>query len=147
MFEFIGDHAFLFWVCIALCTGILEVSLPSFTFIFVSFASLAAASASLKFGWPTQAGVFSVFLLLSVVVLRPLWMSRKKRGASVHSRVEPLIGKVGLVTQSIDGQLGSGRVTVEGQDWAARSDEIILMDQPIIVESSDGIVLIVRKFN
>jgi membrane protein implicated in regulation of membrane protease activity len=59
----------------------------------------------------------------------------------VPSRTEPLIGRHGLVTHDIDPTLGCGRITVSGEDWAARSTEVIPTGTKVKVIGADGIVL------
>ena len=61
------------------------------------------------------------------------------------SRTEPLIGRHGQVTHDIDPTLGTGRVNVGGEDWAARSDEPIPAGTRIRVVGADGIVLEVTR--
>ena len=61
------------------------------------------------------------------------------------SRTEPLIGRHGLVTTDIDPTLGTGRVTVGGEDWAARSADPIAAGTKIKVVGADGIVLEVTR--
>ena len=61
------------------------------------------------------------------------------------SRTEILLGKKGQVTEWIDPVSGKGRVIVEGQDWAAKSEKSILSGQSVLVEGADGIVLQVRE--
>ena len=53
----------------------------------------------------------------------------------------PLIGRQGIVTHDIDPVVGSGRVNVGGEDWAAKSPEAIAMGTTIRVVAADGIVL------
>ena len=50
-----------------------------------------------------------------------------------------------MVTHEIDQTLGTGRVTVGGEDWAARSSEVIGTGTKIRVVGADGIVLEVTR--
>jgi membrane protein implicated in regulation of membrane protease activity len=143
--DYFAVHSLLFWIACFSIAGILEVSIPSFTFIFVSLAALVAGLISLRWGWPVQVGTFGTVLLVSASTLRPFLLSHKRRTLGVHSRVDVLLGKVGKVTEAIDGPKGMGRIVVEGQDWAAKSQDVIAVGKQIVVESSDSIVLIVRK--
>ena len=45
----------------------------------------------------------------------------------------------------IDPMLGTGRVNVAGQDWAARSEEPVATGTRVRVVAADGIVLEVRR--
>jgi membrane protein implicated in regulation of membrane protease activity len=70
-------------------------------------------------------------------------MVRRLSGRGVPSRTETLVGTMAEVTQSIDPVLGTGRVIVGGQDWAARSTNIVLAGAKVRVTGADGIVLLV----
>jgi membrane protein implicated in regulation of membrane protease activity len=49
------------------------------------------------------------------------------------------------VTQDVEPLLGTGRVTVSGEDWAARSTEPIPAGATVKVVGADGIVLEVTR--
>jgi len=66
-------------------------------------------------------------------------------GPGVPSRTAPLVGKHGLVTVDIDAALGTGRVTVGGEDWAARSRDHLTAGTRVTVVGADGIVLEVTR--
>ena len=66
-------------------------------------------------------------------------------GQGVPSRTGPLVGRHGVVTHDIDTTLGSGRVNVGGEDWAAKAPEPIAIGARIRVVGADGIVLEVTR--
>lgn len=136
-----------FWVILGLIAGLFELLLPSFSFIFASFAATFAAFVALKFGWIAQLSVFMGALALAILILRPRLVERFHAVTKIPSRAQALFGLSGLVTESIDPMVNTGRVFVEGQDWAARSEseQPIAAGQSVTVESSDGIVLIVKS--
>src|SRR5438094_56875 len=117
LFEF----AALAWLVVAFIAAVIEVTVPHFGFMFVSAGAVAAATVAF-FGYPLagQFGTFVVVMLGSLVLLRSRLMGRLG-GRGVPSRTEPLIGRHAVVTQEIDPALGTGRVTVSGEDWAARA--------------------------
>jgi membrane-bound serine protease (ClpP class) len=131
----------LFWLGIALLAAILEVSVPHFGCAFISAAAVvAAAFAFFGFGVPVQIGAFVVVLTVSIAALRGRLLDRVG-GRGLPSRTEPLIGRHGQVTHDIDPVLGTGRVTVSGEDWAARSRQPITTGTRVRVVAADGIVL------
>ena len=135
----------LFWLGIALLAAILEVSVPHFGCAFISAGVVAAAAAAFfGFGVPVQIGTFVVVLTVSIAALRARLLDRVG-GRGVPSRTEPLIGRHGQVTHEIDPVLGTGRVTVAGEDWAARSGEAISTGTRVRVVGADGIVLEVAR--
>jgi membrane protein implicated in regulation of membrane protease activity len=135
----------LVWVALAILAAIIEVSIPHFGVVFVSLGAIVAAlAAAAGYGFPAQVVVFSVALVASLALLRPRLIKRLV-GRGVPSRTEPLIGKEGVVTQDIDPRLGTGRVIVGGEDWAARAVGQLPAGTKIRVRAADGIVLEVTE--
>ncbi len=143
--ESLLPSAWMTWVIIALVAGILEVAVPMFTFSFVSIAAGITALTSTRYGLFIQFAVFIGVTLLSILVLRPRVLNRWQRQHNMPSRSQALINSQGVVTEAIDSVRGTGRVMVEGQDWAAKSHSAIAVGKSIKVENHDGIVLIVRE--
>jgi len=135
------ENPALIWVALAILAAIIEVSIPHFGVVFVSVGAVAAAVVSaIGFGLPAQIIVFIVALGLSLVLLRPR-LVRRLGARGVPSRTDTLIGKQGVVTHNIDASLGGGRVTVGGEDWAARAATTLAVGTKIRVLKADGIVL------
>jgi membrane-bound serine protease (ClpP class) len=135
----------LFWLVVAFVASVVEVSIPHFGFAFVGAgAVVAAALAFFGASLSMQLTAFVVVLGVSLVVLRSRLLARLG-GRGVPSRTESLIGRHGIVTQEIDPALGTGRVNVSGEDWAARSPEVIAGGTRIRVVAADGIVLEVTR--
>lgn len=135
----------LSWLAVALVAAILEVSLPHFGCAFVSAGAIAAAAAAFfGFGVAAQIGIFVVVMTVSIVALRQNLLSRLG-GRGIPSRTEPLVGRHGQVTHEIDPTLGTGRINVGGEDWAARCAEPLPTGTKIRVVAADGIVLEVTR--
>jgi membrane protein implicated in regulation of membrane protease activity len=135
----------LSWLAVALVAAILEVSLPHFGCAFVSAGAVAAAAAAFfGFGVAAQIGIFVVVMTVSIVALRQNLLSRLG-GRGIPSRTEPLVGRHGQVTHDIDPTLGTGRINVGGEDWAARCAEPLPTGTKIRVVAADGIVLEVTR--
>jgi membrane protein implicated in regulation of membrane protease activity len=135
----------LTWLGVAFVAAVLEVSIPHFGSAFVSAGAIAAAGAAFfGFSVPVQIGTFVVVMVVSLVMLRSSLVGYLG-GQGVPSRTDPLIGRHGLVTHDIDPMTGTGRVTVGGEDWAARSTEAIAAGVKIRVVGADGIVLEVTR--
>ena len=131
------------WVIVALGAGILEVVVPAFGFVFVTLAALlAAVLALLDYGLTVQVVAFAASALLFLFVLRRFFVHRL-RGPGVPSRTEAITGKLAEVTEPIDLVRGSGRVIVEGHDWAARASVPIPVGGRVRIDGADGIVLLV----
>jgi membrane protein implicated in regulation of membrane protease activity len=139
------DTPAVVWVMIAIVSAIIEVSIPHFGMIFASAGAAAAAgTAALGFGLSLQIVTFVVVLGASLAILRPRLMGNTS-APGVPSRTEALLGHEGIVTHDIDLTLGTGRVNVGGQDWAARSGTPIAIGTRVLVTGADGIVLEVTR--
>jgi membrane protein implicated in regulation of membrane protease activity len=135
----------LSWLAVALVAAIVEVSVPHFGCAFISAGAVAAAAtAFLGFGIAAQIGTFVVVMTVSLVALRQNLLSRLG-GRGVPSRTETLVGRRGQVTHEIDHTIGTGRINVGGEDWAARSAEPLPVGTNIRVVAADGIVLEVTR--
>jgi membrane protein implicated in regulation of membrane protease activity len=132
------------WITVAVVAAIVEVSVPHFGVIFVSAGAVAAALAAfLGLGLAAQMILFIIVVGVSFLVLRPKIIANMG-AAGVPGRTELLIGREGIVTHDIETSVGSGRVNVEGQDWAARAAAPIAAGSRIKVVGADGIVLEVK---
>lgn len=141
----IFDVPALAWLGVALVAAILEVSIPHFGSVFVSTGAIAAAAAAyFGYGVSVQFGMFVVVMTGSIVLLRSQLLGRIG-GPGVPSRTAPLIGRSGVVTHDVDSTVGTGRVNVGGEDWAARSSEPIPTGAKVRVVGADGIVLEVTR--
>jgi membrane protein implicated in regulation of membrane protease activity len=132
-----SELAVFVWLSVAFVAAIIEVSVPH-------FGSVFAAAAYFGFAVPAQVAVFAVVLVGSLVGLRSRLIGRLG-GQGVPSRTEQVIGRNGMVTSDIDPTVGSGRVNVAGEDWAARSPDRIEAGATIRVVGADGIVLEVTR--
>lgn len=131
----------LAWLVLAIVAAVIEMSVPHFGSVFVSAGALAAAAAAvLSAGVPVQIVAFAFVLVVSAVVLRP-WLVARAAGRGIPSRTGQLIGKDGVVTHEIDPAVGTGRVNVGGEDWAARSAGAVAAGTHVRVVGADGIVL------
>jgi membrane protein implicated in regulation of membrane protease activity len=143
--NWVREFTVLAWLAVAFVAAVIEVSVPHFGSAFVSVGAIAAAaSAFFGFGVPVQIATFAVVMIVSLVMLRSTLVGYLG-GKGVPSRTDPLIGRQGLVTHDIDPTIGTGRVTVAGEDWAARSTEVIAAGAKVRVVGADGIVLEVTR--
>ena len=134
------------WLVLALVAGIVEIVVPALVFLFVGVAAvLTAGTAWLGFSPTVQVVFFAVSSLLLLLLVRPVFASKRLGGKGVPSRTEALDGRSGHVTEAIDAARGGGRVNVGGEDWAARSAEPLANGSEIRVDGADGIVLLVSS--
>jgi len=86
---------------------------------------------------------FAIAAMILPALLRPRLL-RRLSGVGVLSRTDALIGQTARVIKAIDPVAGSGRVMVQGHDWAANSTEPIRVGAVVEVLGADGIVLLVQ---
>ena len=143
--EWAAQIGSLSWLAVALVAAVIEVSVPHFGCAFVSAGAIAAAAAAyFGYGVAVQIGTFVVVMSVSLMALR--WnLLNRLGGPGVPSRTAPLVGRQGQVTDAIDPTLGTGRINVGGEDWAARSTESLPAGTKIRVVAADGIVLEVTR--
>jgi membrane protein implicated in regulation of membrane protease activity len=135
----------LVWLAVAFISAVVEVSIPHFGFAFVGAGALvAAAAAFFGFSPQVQLAAFVVVMTVSLVLLRSRLL-KGIGGRGIPSRTESLLGRQGLVTHDIDPTLGTGRINVGGEDWAARSGEPLATGTTVRVVGADGIVLEVTR--
>ena len=139
-------NSVLLWVLVG--GGLVVVEMLTAELVCIWFAAGSifagiAAFAGTQF-W-VQLLILLVTSLASLFVGRPLLIDRitPKRVATNADRV---IGQIGVVTQSIDNILQTGRVSANGLDWTARSayGEIIGEGEAVLVLQIDGVKLIVE---
>ena len=137
----LSELSALVWLAVAFVAAVVEVSVPHFGFAFVGAGAIAAAAAAfLGFSVPAQFATFVFVLTVSIALLRSRLLGRLG-GRGVPSRTEALVGRHAIVTHDIDPTLGTGRVNVAGEDWAARSADAIAAGARVRVVGCDGIVL------
>ena len=83
------------------------------------------------------------FYILFAVLTRPILVKKLAR-KNVKTNSDRVLGMEGVVTEEIN-KLKIGEVKVDGKRWSAISDEKIEVGTTIIVESIDGVKLVVRK--
>jgi len=136
------DTPTLAWAILAIAAAVVEILTPQFGFIFISAGAVAGALVNtFGGGLAWQLLSFALIVAVSLTLIRPRMLGWLGRAPGVPSRTDTLIGKQAVVTQTIDPTLGTGRVTVAGEDWAARSVSAVAAGMDVRVVGADGIVL------
>lgn len=137
------------WIIIAIVLFIVEIFTPAFLAACLGIGCLFAGVFSyLDFGVNIQLLAFSAGTLLSFFGIRPfiLRYGHKKDG-DLKTNVHALVGKTGKVTVTIDNSQNQGRVTVEGDDWKAETenDEILNVGEKVEILKVDSTILFVKS--
>lgn len=135
------------WLVVSAALIVAEIISLGLTTIWFAIGALAAALAAfLGAGISIQLIVFAalsvVFLVFTAPVARKHFMRQPEK-----TNVEGLIGKIGVVTDAIDNLKSEGVVSLNGQEWSARSEsgENIEKDCRVSVVSISGVKLIVKR--
>lgn len=113
----------LLWIIIMVAAIVIEIATMGLTSIWFAGGALAAIIVELLHGGPYLQ--IAVFLIVSLVLLyftRPMAVKyfNKER---VKTNLDEIIGKQAVVTEKIHNLNATGKVTVAGQEWTARSND------------------------
>jgi len=147
MIEYLTSNLWLIWISISILCLILE--LTSGDFFLLCFAIGAAAAAiiagcGLSLTW--QIIIFAIISALSLVLVRPALIKKlHKPNRERLSNAEALIGQSGRVSEDIEAN-GFGRVSIDGDDWKARSSDGSAIEKGcrVRVVKMDSIILTVK---
>ena len=89
--------------------------------------------------------VLALAIILFVLLRRV--QPKNKPLSGVVSCPEDLIGMSGVVEETVDGDSGTGLVTIDGNGWSARTvyaDEVLEVGTKVTVVAIEGVKVIVR---
>lgn len=143
---------FYLWFIVALAFFILEILTPGFVLMWFGAGALVAGLLDV-FGihnLTVQILVFAITSIILVTLSRTIFKNifmRASPGAGLKTNMDAVIGKVGVVTEKIDPDLSVGRVLIDGQDWAAITEDKSTIDvnMKIHVIGFEGARLQVKK--
>ncbi len=141
------DLLLIIWLAVAAVMIVAEVvSLGLTTIWFAGGALVAALAAYLGAKWLVQIILFAVVSLVLLIFTRPIAQKHLMKDPE-KTNVEGLVGKTGLVTQTIDNVKSEGVVKLNGLEWSARSEngDIIPSDEKVVVKAIEGVKLIVLR--
>lgn len=137
-----------FWLGVLIVSVIVEVltaQLVSIWFAAGAFGAFLAAIFGVTELW-VQIVIFVALSALTLILTRPL--VRKLTKQSIQpTNADMVLGKTGVVTETIDNISAVGEVKVGGAIWTARSvdDLIIEKGERVTVLEISGVKLIVKK--
>lgn len=138
----------VYWMVIFVVLLIIEIVTMGLTTIWFAGGALAAfLTGVIGFGVTVQVIVFLAVSIALLVMTRPIAVKYFNQERQ-KTNAESLIGYTALVTEDINTIKAAGRVEVNGQEWAAKTDEPdgrIEKDAVVVVEGIQGVKLIVRK--
>lgn len=144
--EWIIDNAALFWLILCIAFLIFEGATQALTTIW--FAGGSIVSLLLSLITPNIYIQFLAFVISSSLLLyltRPL-LQKKLNDKFIKTNADRLIGKTAVVKEKVS-YLNTGQVLIKGQVWTAitKSEDIYDIDEQVVVDSIEGVKLVVRK--
>ena len=136
------------WLIAAIILIIVEIFTAGFGVICFAIGALFSALTSYLGGsvvW--QLVVFAAASMLAFFFLRPVIIKiLDRKSKDIKTNAEALVGRVGVVSETIDNAHNTGRVAVDGDDWKAVSDDgsVIGKGQKVDILSLDSIILTVK---
>lgn len=138
----------IFWGTVVVLAALVELStlaLVSLWFVIGGIAAFVAAYFGLSFFWQ-----FAIFVLTSGIlgiVMIPYVRNRNKNYEPTNA--DSNVGRQGITESELDVVTGSGRVLLDGQSWAAKSETGVNIPAGtvVVVEKIEGVTLFVKPKN
>jgi inner membrane protein len=130
------------WMIVGLILLIVEMFSMTFFLMWVGAGALLAALLAAFVPAPTWLHwlVFSASSVIMLILSRPLARSLHAR-VSTPSNVDSMIGKIGVVLETIDPHANTGRIRIGSDEWRARCPEKILQGEKAVVKGIEGTTL------
>ena len=121
-----------------------EIFMPGLVIVWFGIgATVAGICTLLGAGQTVQVIVFLVVSIISLILAQIFLKKTEKVGRRVGA--ERLIGEHGkVIAKIVPGEFG--RIKIEGEEWNAKADDEIEIDQWVEVEQIDGTHLLVKKY-
>lgn len=137
----------LIWAILVVAFVIAELATVQLVSLWFAAGALVTMICAFFFDLPLlgQLGIFIVSSLIFLAITLPLIRKRQKKGhVSTNSELD--IGRTAVVIEDIDPDKGLGRVTLNGVDWSAVSEngEPVPKDSIVTVTAVNGAKLTVR---
>lgn len=137
----------IFWLAVVIVMAIIEIITLGLTTIWFAGGALVAFLASmLGANFVVQAVLFIAVSVFLLAITRPLAVKYLNKNRE-STNAESLIGKLAVVKEEIDNLNARGHVSVNGQEWTARSFEEKIIPEGATVEIVEisGVKLLVRE--
>lgn len=135
-----------YWLILMAICIVIEIFSLGLTTIWFALGSLVSFIIAVCGGnVAVQVIAFLVVSIISLIFTRPL-ATRFFNKDRVKTNAESLVGEQAKVIERIDNVNATGRVTVNGQEWMARTVDGSVADvgKIVIIDSISGVKLIVK---
>jgi membrane protein implicated in regulation of membrane protease activity len=138
---------YLIWLIIAGIMFVGEIATEGFLVFWIGIGALVTMCLSIAFPEMIvlQIAVFAIVSIILIILTKPLMDKLKPK--EVASNVYTILGKKAIVTKSINNTKSEGQIKIDGDIWAARSenDDIIAEGSEVEVLRIDGVRTIVKQ--
>jgi len=144
----------LIWFLVGLALILSEFMVPGVILVFFGMGAWITAITSwlgVTPGWSSQFIAFSISSVVMLVLLRR-WFRGKLTGyvgddQDPDANLDEFKGQIVVVIEEIDASNLEGTVEFKGAHWKARAARPIAAGEKAVVESADGITLVVAPIN
>ncbi len=134
------------WVALMVIMLVTEAATQSLVSIWFAAGALSALLAA-AFGasLPVQTAVFFFVSGILLAFLLP-YARRKVEIAKTATNADRIVGKTGIVTETVDPHSGTGQIRIMGSIWSAKSEDEVKIEEgtEIVVKGIAGVKAIVH---
>lgn len=138
----------IYWLILFIVLLVIEaITLGLTTIWFAGGAIVCFVLALLNVNPTLQWFIFCGVSLVLLFVTRPVALTYLE-GNKVKTNVDSLLGRMAVVTKTVDNLKGEGEVEVNGLTWTARSSEdgtVISEGSRVLIREVQGVKLIVEE--
>lgn len=136
----------IFWAVVFIILVVIEAITTQLISIWFALASLVSLILSFFFEPTVQWIAFIVVSIVTLIATKPVANKILSKPLQ-HTNYELNVGKNAIVIETIDNTTNTGRVTLNGVDWTAVSEDGSIIDQrsEVVVKRVSGSKLIVSK--
>lgn len=137
----------IFWLISFILFIIIEIISFNLVTIWLALGAIIAGLSSLFIDdIYIQTIIFLISSILFLISTRPILVKYYKNKKSEKTNFDRIIGSIGIVSLEIK-EHEYGEVKIDGKFWTAKSNENIAIGEKVIIDSIEGVKLLVRKEN
>lgn len=144
------DYLMIGWIAVLVVAIVVEIITLGLSSIwFAGGALVALFVAALHGPWWLQVILFFVVSIVLLIFTRPIAVKYFNKNR-VRTNVESAVGKQAIVLKEVSNLKGTGKVSLGGQEWSARSsDDDTELEEGSVVEvvAISGVKLICKPTN
>ncbi len=144
-----STEMWILWLIIMVGCIAVELATVGLTTIWFAGGALAALIAyGAKAPLILQIILFIAVSLILLITTRPFAVKCINKRLHYKSNYESNIGKIVIITEDVDNIAGTGKATLEGMEWSARSAEdatVIKIGAKALVKDVQGVKLILEQ--